>query len=102
MSKLFNQLHPKGTLENTLTDENIRGQTDPSFPPTLAAGADADEVQARREALPPLSTVLNIATFEGLAKQVLGEDSQAWRYISSYSDDGYSKAFIQYCAGCRR
>ncbi|KAL7008763.1 Karyopherin transporter [Cystobasidiomycetes sp. EMM_F5] len=90
VTKLFQQLHPKGTLEEHLTKDNIRGQVDPSFPPTLAAGADAEEIQARRDQLPPLSTILNIATFERLAKHVLGENSQGWKYASSYSDDGHT------------
>lgn len=59
-----------------------------------APGA-SDEVEERRDNLPPVETVLNLATFERMAKEVLGEESRAWRYFYSYSDDGVCKCLHQ-------
>lgn len=55
---------------------------------------DEDDIEDRRASLPPLSSVQNLATFERLARNVLGEDSRAWKYISSVSDDGWSECLV--------
>lgn len=58
---------------------------------------DAEEIEKRRAELPEPEYVINLGEFEALAKRVLGEDSRAWRFFSSYADDGAS-TFV--CLAC--
>lgn len=89
ISKPFGHLHPKGTLEHTLSPFSIMGAVDPkSRPKETVQDQDEDEIEERRQALPPAASVLNLSTFEKYAKQLLGEDSRAWVYISGWADDG--------------
>lgn len=92
VTRIFQNLHPRGTLEHALTPENRIGEVDPAYPATEAVSGDEEEERDERRAeLPPLSSVVNIASFEAMAKEVLGEDSRSWLYISGYSDDGVCK-----------
>lgn len=94
-SALFKGLHKRGTLEANLTDDDCIGVLADSEPIEVAEAPGAsDEVEERRESLPPVETVLNLKTFEELAKYVLGEESRAWRYFSSWADDGVSKCSL--------
>lgn len=61
---------------------------------------DEDEVDARRDALPPAELVLNLGEFETLAREVLGEDSRAWRYFSSFADDGACESMPRCLDAC--
>ena len=54
-------------------------------------GEELEEANERRAALPLVEAVVNVAQFEALAKDVLGEDSRAFNFISSYADDGAGK-----------
>lgn len=91
---LFNSLHKRGTLESQLTDDDCIGVlSDASAIDIAQVPGASDEIEERRQALPPVETVLNLTTFEQFAKQVLGEDSRSWRYFSSWSDDGVCKSF---------
>lgn len=76
-----------------LSSIRIVGRLDPAFPAdeaTLGVVTEED-LDARRAQLPPLSSIPNLAVFETLAEEILGKDSTAWRYISSWSDDGVCK-----------
>lgn len=88
---LFQKLHPRGTLEHVLNASHVVGETDEAFPPALAeVEDDEDELEEKRAKLPPVGTVVALSEFEAMAKLVLGENSRAWNYIFSYSDDGAS------------
>lgn len=89
ITKLFQKLHPKGTLQASLSSLDVVGQIDSAFPSEMAVtDNEENDIDERRDELPPLSTISNLATFERLAKYVLQADSTAWKYISSWSDDG--------------
>jgi L-lactate dehydrogenase (cytochrome) len=95
ITKSFTILHPKGTLENTLSPFACVGAVDPnSRPAESVQDQDEDEIEERRQALPPAASVLNISTFEKYAQQVLGEDSRAWVYISGWADDGVCESDV--------
>lgn len=88
-SALFNSLHAKGTLQTVLPQLTKVGVLDPlSQIEVMSESEGEDDIQERRDALPPAETVQNLNEFEGLARELLGEESRAWRYFSSYSDDG--------------
>lgn len=92
VTKLFQQLHPKGTLERSLPPEKAIGRIDPSSRPAVAdTGEDEDELDERRAQLPPLHAVVNLRSFEELARTVIGEDSRPYNFITSYADDGDSE-----------
>ncbi|KAI5479365.1 L-aminoadipate-semialdehyde dehydrogenase [Pseudohyphozyma bogoriensis] len=89
VSPLFNLLHAKGTLEKVLGQLTVIGKLHPLTTIEVAKdGDDADEMDEKRANLPPTEFVFNLAEFERLAKDLLGEESRAWRYFSSFSDDG--------------
>lgn len=92
-SPIFNLLHAKGVLERTITELVVIGTIIPgSGLEVVPTSVDADEVDARRKALRGPETVINLAEFEKLAKEVLG-DTRAWHFFSSFSDDGASELF---------
>ena len=81
-----------GTLQNSLDQDQCVGRLCETTPVDIVHSGEAeDEIQARRDELPPVDSVVNVAQFESMAKHVLGEDSREWRYFSSYCDDGVSK-----------
>lgn len=83
-------------MEANLTDDDCIGVLADSEPIEVAEAPGAsDEIEERRDALPPVETVLNLKTFEEFAKEVLGEESRAWRYFSSWSDDGVCVYFYR-------
>lgn len=60
---------------------------DPQSAIQTVTTSEHDEAD-RRANLPDPEMVFNLAEFERIAKECLGEDSRAWRYFSSFSDDG--------------
>ncbi|KAM0786780.1 hypothetical protein ACM66B_002214 [Microbotryomycetes sp. NB124-2] len=89
ITHLFNTLHAAGTFEQARAQLRSVGVLDPS---TVVdeVGLDDGGVSDRRSKLPPPEYVLNLHEMEQFALQVLGTDSRAWRYFSSYADDGAS------------
>lgn len=49
---------------------------------------EQEQVTARRAALPPLGSIINLDDFEKAAEHVLGSDSKAFAYFFSTADDG--------------
>ncbi|WVQ86193.1 hypothetical protein IAT38_008361 [Cryptococcus sp. DSM 104549] len=91
ISSIFHLLHSPETLRSASPYLDKLGEL--SATPTIeVATSDEDEVQKRRRDLPDISYVANLATFERLAKDVLGENSRAWEFISSYAEDGATLA----------
>ncbi|KAK4052691.1 hypothetical protein OIV83_001978 [Microbotryomycetes sp. JL201] len=89
VTNLFNMLHATGTFEQVRSQISSVGVLDPA---TVVdeVGLDDSDVSERRSQLPPPEFVLNLREMEAFALQVLGKDSRAWRYFSSYADDGAS------------
>lgn len=91
-SPIFNRLHASDVLQKTLPKLQVVGMLSSTAKlEVVKADEDGDEVDQRREELPDPSYVINLNEFEALAKTVLGEDSRAWKFFSSYADDGASK-----------
>lgn len=92
ISPLFNRLHASDVLQKILPNLTVAGQLDPAAKvETVPADEEADEIEARRQELPGPENVINLRQFESLAKHVLGEDSRAWKFFSSFADDGASE-----------
>lgn len=90
-TKVYEKLHPKGTIEKFLPEENFIGMLDGEAP-KLEADYLIDDHEADRlknlENMPPLSSIQNTYDFEYLAKNILPKD--AWAYYSCGSDDEIS------------
>ncbi|KAL4400430.1 L-lactate dehydrogenase [Malassezia pachydermatis] len=87
-TKVFENVHPKDTLEKHAKPEWFMGELDPNtIPQELkdAANKEEEEERARRANVPPLSQCLNLRDFELVAKKVL--TPEAWAYYSSAADD---------------
>lgn len=96
ISPIFNRIHASDVLQKTIDSLNVVGLLSKQSAGVLevvpAAEGEA-EIQERRERLPEPEFVINLGEFEKLAKEVLGEDSRAWRFFSSFADDGASESF---------
>ncbi|KAK4703259.1 L-lactate dehydrogenase (cytochrome), partial [Phenoliferia sp. Uapishka_3] len=94
ISPIFNLLHAKGVLARAVEDNpsiKVIGLMDPnSSLEIVASPAASEELTERRNNLPPLDTIRNVAQFEHLAKEVLGDEAREWHYFSSFADDGNS------------
>lgn len=100
MTALFNILHANDTLKKILPQLTVIGNLDPATEiEVVKAAEDEDELQERRDALPDSELVVNLAEFESLAMELLGEDSRPWRYFSSWSDDGAGISAFQLACG---
>lgn len=87
-TKLFDTVHPKGTIEKYLSAEQLKGDFDASTVPQSVREAEKaaeKEEQERRANIPPMSSCLNLHDMELVASQVLSPE--AWAYYSSASDD---------------
>lgn len=94
-SPIFNRLHASDVLQKTLPQLTVAGMLSPDAKlEVVPADEQGERVDARREELPDPDYVINLGEFETLAKTVLGEDSRAWKFYSSYADDGVSKYSI--------
>ena len=68
VTALFNILHANDTLKKILSQITVVGSLDPkSQIEVVKAAEDEDELEARRDALPPSNLVVNLAEFESLA-----------------------------------
>lgn len=90
VSAIFNLLHASDVLQKTIDSLVVVGLLSPDAKLEVAMAEGGDEVEERRQALPEPEYVINLGEFEALAKEVLGEDSRAWRFFSSFADDGAS------------
>lgn len=90
-TKIYENLHPKGTIEKFLPADKFIGILDGEAP-KLASDYAVDEDEASRleyvENKPPLSSIQNVYDFEQVAKNILPKD--AWAYYSCGSDDEIS------------
>jgi L-lactate dehydrogenase (cytochrome) len=90
-TKLYEKLHPKGTIEKFLPNDKFIGILNEDAP-KLAADYLIDDYEIERlkniDNIPPLSTIQNIYDFEHIAKKILPKD--AWAYYSCGSDDEIS------------
>ena len=88
---LYENLHPKGTIEKFLPPDKFKGVLDGEAP-KLASDYAVDDDDATRleyiENKPPLSNMQNSYDFEQVAKNILPKD--AWAYYSCGSDDEIS------------
>ena len=87
-TKLFDTIHPKGTIENSLSPEHCKGDFDSSTLPVEYKKAEEEEERKRKERLamlPPMSKCLNLGDLELVASKVLSPE--AWAYYSSAADD---------------
>ncbi|ODV83364.1 hypothetical protein CANARDRAFT_203293 [[Candida] arabinofermentans NRRL YB-2248] len=88
-TKIFEPIHPKGTIEKYLPEDKYLGELDGEAP-VLEEEFDEDE-EARLEFLenlPPLSKIQNLHDMEYIASKILPK--AAWAYYSSGSDDEIS------------
>lgn len=90
-TKLYENLHPKGTIEKFLPEDKFMGILDGEAP-KLASDYAVDEFEGQRleniENKPPISSMQNSYDFEKIAKNILPRD--AWAYYSCGSDDEIS------------
>lgn len=92
-SPLFNMMHASDVLGRVRDKIRIVGLLAPGYSLKVAGlGEELDEVEARRAELPPVESVLNLAQFERMARDVLGAESRGWKFYSSYADDGASES----------
>lgn len=87
-TKLYEKLHPKGTIEKFLPKDKFLGVLDGEAPKLEADYLVDDDEQERLDYLnnlPPLSSIQNVYDFEYLAKKILPKD--AWAYYSCGADD---------------
>lgn len=87
-TKLFDTIHPKGTIEKNLSPEQYKGEFDSSTLPVEFKKAEEEEERKRKERLamvPPMSKCLNLWDMELVASKVLSPE--AWAYYSSAADD---------------
>lgn len=97
-SPLFNLLHASDVLRKTFSQLTVVGLLDQSSEHALEVVASGvDEVEERRDELPPPEYVINLAEYVELARQVHTEDSRAWRFMSSFADDGVSESIYSSC-----
>ncbi|KAM0748302.1 L-mandelate dehydrogenase, partial [Meredithblackwellia eburnea MCA 4105] len=87
ISPLFNLLHAPGSLNRVVSELTYIGSLAPNA--RVEVVGLSDEIDERRENLRSPDTVINLAQFEKLAKEVLGEDSRVWNFFSSFADDGF-------------
>jgi len=88
-------MHASDVLGRVRDKITLVGVLAPGYSLKVAgAGEEIGEIKRRRENLPPVESVLNLAQFERMAKGVLGADSRAWKFYSSYADDGASKSLV--------
>ncbi|ODQ47574.1 hypothetical protein PICMEDRAFT_31057 [Pichia membranifaciens NRRL Y-2026] len=89
---LYENLHPKGTIEKFLPPDKFKGVLDGEAPKLASDYAVDDDDEATRleyiENKPPLSNMQNSYDFEQVAKNILPKD--AWAYYSCGSDDEIS------------
>ena len=50
--------------------------------------SEQEQIATRRDALPPLSSIINLDDCEKAAEHVLGSESTAFAYFASTADDG--------------
>lgn len=92
-TKAFDLVHPPDIIHRILTPDVLLGRVDPQelLSREGDAGSSSEEgeeetrLRRAREALPPLSSILNLLDFEALARTVLPPASFA--YYSSGADD---------------
>lgn len=87
-TKLFDSVHPKGTIEKYLSADKLKGEFDESTLPgeyKEQQKKEEAEEKERRANLPPMSSCLNLHDLELVAAKVLSPE--AWAYYSSAADD---------------
>lgn len=90
---VFNLMHASDVLPRIQNQIRCVGRLAPGAILDVAGvGQEIEEADERRADLPPVEGVVNVSQFEVLARQVLGEDSRAYNFISSYADDGAGKS----------
>ncbi|KAG7876735.1 hypothetical protein KL938_004348 [Ogataea parapolymorpha] len=88
-TELFEQLHPKGTIEKHLPKEKHLGQLDGPAPTLEVAEDEFEEERLENVAnMPNVNEVMNLHDFEYIAKKILPKG--AWAYYSSGADDEVS------------
>lgn len=87
-TKVYEKIHPKGTIEKFLSEDKFIGILKED-PPKLEADylVDDDEIDRLNylKNIPALSSMQNVYDFEEIAKNILPKD--AWAYYSCGSDD---------------
>ncbi|KAG0688306.1 Cytochrome b2, mitochondrial precursor [Pichia californica] len=90
-TKVYENLHPKGTIEKFLPKDKFKGILIDEAP-KLPSDYAVDDFEAQRldniENKPPLSSIQNTYDFEKIAKNILPRE--AWAYYSCGSDDEIS------------
>jgi L-lactate dehydrogenase (cytochrome) len=86
-TKAFDPIHPPDIIRKFLPLSVCKGRIDPSTAPLSTERVSEAEKQrlVAMERRPHLSTMLNLADFEAVAKRVM--TPQAWAYYSSAADD---------------
>ncbi|ORY79747.1 FMN-dependent dehydrogenase-domain-containing protein [Leucosporidium creatinivorum] len=91
ISPIFSRIHASDVLQKTIDSLGVVGLLSKKSADVLEvvpAVEGEEEIEARRSNLPDPEYVINLGEFEKMAKEVLGEDSRAWRFFSSFADDG--------------
>ncbi|TFK23141.1 cytochrome b2 [Coprinopsis marcescibilis] len=83
----YEPIHPPDAITTHLSPEKHLGAVDPQTVQKVEVRiSEAEKLRLDRVAQrPPLSEILNLHDFEGIAKQVMPE--KAWAYYSSAADD---------------
>lgn len=90
-TKVYEKIHPKGTLEKFLPEDKFIGMLNGEAPKLEADYLIDDDEEKRLEYvdnIPPIVTMQNVYDFEYVAKHILPKD--AWAYYSCGSDDEIS------------
>lgn len=93
ISPIFARIHASDVLQKTIDSLGVVGllsQKSVGVLEIVPAAEGEHEIEARRQGLPEPEYVINLGEFETMAKHVLGKDSRAWNFFSSYADDGAS------------
>lgn len=83
-SKVFNPIHPSGTLREGLSPGHLLCKVDPSTPLAIALPEEKAEVDP--DSILPLTGIVDLDDFERMAYKGLTE--KAWSYYASTADDG--------------
>ncbi|WWD08682.1 hypothetical protein V865_006795 [Kwoniella europaea PYCC6329] len=84
-SAIFNPIHPPGTIENGLDEEDFMGLVDPmTLPQTVNKVASGEKEERKVE----LAEIIGLPDFDEAARRIL--TGKAWAYMSSGATDQYT------------
>jgi L-lactate dehydrogenase (cytochrome) len=89
-SKEYDTIHNPELVEETLPPSTFLGSVGPkTIAQPVKGKADSSLRTQKKNAYPPLTSIINLGDFEVVAKKYLSPTG--WAYYSSAADDEYSK-----------